>query len=110
MAGQYLGALPSTQADWSGVADAIGRALGWASQPQAPQPLPTAQAPVPLIPAAFQRPAAPMAQPAPRAIPLPPARPSPASPAPIDPWTALAPDNAAALAAASTIPTSFRPP
>jgi hypothetical protein len=57
MAGQYQGALPSTQADGSGVADAIGRALGFS----APPPAQTTQA-VPFIPAAFQRSAAPMAQ------------------------------------------------
>ena len=73
MAGQYGGALPSTQADWSGVADAIGRALGLSAAPtRAPQPLPAAQPAVPFLPAAFQRTAAPTALPAPPAIPMPP--------------------------------------
>ena len=82
---------------------------GVPSAPQAPQPAPSAQEPLPFLPAALQRIAPPAPQPAPRAIPLPPARPSPASPAPIDPWTAQAPDNAAALAAASAIPTQLPP-
>lgn len=38
MAGQSLGALPSNQADWSGVGDAIARAPGFGASPRAQAP------------------------------------------------------------------------